>query len=203
MWVWRSVSSFLNGRNEALNKADSVFCPTAQGQISFFLPSFPRTPSSFVQQPSSSVICYKPQRKLGDIKIHFFSALCLSFFFSRHWIRLKCGQWIARIPCTQRYCTKKKKNTQKGSRQGVHKHFLFWLLYLHDLWKVPAANCDYATPPNKVICHHPKDWPDRQTAINWVQRPKRSILAVPMFLRGRRQLQIKLIKLAFVTTDNR
>lgn len=184
MWAWRSVSSFLNGRNEELDKADSVFCPTAQGQIRFFLPSFPVcAPHPFVRQPSSSVICCKPQRKLEGIKIHFFPALCLSFFFFRHWNTLMCGRWTVHIPRTRRYqkekIPKKQPNTNKEGQERV-----FTNIFNSDCstWLMESPRCKLwlCNSPNKVICHHPEDWPDRQTAINRVQRPKRSILSFHM-----------------------
>lgn len=58
MRAWRSVSSFLNDGAETLNKAGTVFCPTAQGQISFLSPSLPLTfppPLSNNSLPKSSV----------------------------------------------------------------------------------------------------------------------------------------------------
>lgn len=78
------MSSFLNDRAQALNKASTVFGLTAQGQISFLLPNLRFTPLPLCPVTlSPSVICQnhrENKEKLKSSSSQF--SVCLFFFFS-------------------------------------------------------------------------------------------------------------------------
>ncbi len=161
MWAWRSVSSFLNDGAETLNKASTVFCPAAQGQISFLSPSLPLTlpPSLLCPITLSLSHLLQPQgpkweeiKWANDSKICFFSAPCLfgNFLF---FIEIDHGvgrEWLSFWLCWYKNKTKQKR-VKRVLANIFHADCSRWLM------ESPRCKMWPCNFPNKVICHHPMD----------------------------------------------
>lgn len=163
MWAWRSVSSLLNDETEAPHKASTVLLLHSPRTDSFPLSLWRPPPLS----SQASAICrnHRPNRTKWTSSLpcvyHVSPSFCIILTdesVAKGWLTF----WLCRYKNNTPSPQKQQKNRKERGSRGCSQTFSTLIALVRWLMESPDCEPWLCSSPNKVICHHPKDWPDRQ-----------------------------------------